>query len=397
MEHCLRRAYRLRRSCAACRPLGLRTGPSSLGATEACRHPAALNEQYAACRPDAGPASIHARHCRLRSSSLPERPSEIVFLVGQAGSLEEARALIARYREADLDAVLAEVEQLLEGASWDGPGAHARQGDGHHVERLAALPDALLPHHGALCLLSGERRLRLPRSAAGRHGSDLRKTGDDSQTTCFELPRVSSSKAMFNIGGCPIPDRASAPAFPTTAYGSPIVWQPTSKHPETLRSSTRSSHFSTARTSSPASTTLFFQPAPAEESGVAVRALRPRLDQCLALTSERGLPLIGTGDWNDGMNRVGEAGRGDSVWLGWFLLRTLDLFAPFAERTRSGTREAMARTRCVGPSSSGAGSLGRRMVSARHLRRRNPSRLGGKRRMPDRFDCPILGRAIRRR
>ncbi len=32
-----------------------------------------------------------------------------------------------------------------------------------------------------------------------------------------------------------------------------------------------------------------------------------------------GLPLIGSGDWNDGMNRVGHEGRGESVWLGWFL------------------------------------------------------------------------------
>jgi cyclic beta-1,2-glucan synthetase len=36
-----------------------------------------------------------------------------------------------------------------------------------------------------------------------------------------------------------------------------------------------------------------------------------------------GLPLIGTGDWNDGMNRVGEHGRGESVWLGWFLIEVL--------------------------------------------------------------------------
>ena len=36
-----------------------------------------------------------------------------------------------------------------------------------------------------------------------------------------------------------------------------------------------------------------------------------------------GLPLIGAGDWNDGMNRVGEGGRGESVWLGWFLIEVL--------------------------------------------------------------------------
>src|SRR3981189_2842502 len=43
-----------------------------------------------------------------------------------------------------------------------------------------------------------------------------------------------------------------------------------------------------------------------------------------------GLPLIGTGDWNDGMNRVGEAGRGESVWLGWFFHAALAAFIPIA-------------------------------------------------------------------
>ena len=42
------------------------------------------------------------------------------------------------------------------------------------------------------------------------------------------------------------------------------------------------------------------------------------LDSSLAIGSH-GLPLFGTGDWNDGMNRVGIQGRGESVWLGWFL------------------------------------------------------------------------------
>ncbi|MFC3814956.1 GH36-type glycosyl hydrolase domain-containing protein [Lysobacter sp. GCM10012299] len=49
-----------------------------------------------------------------------------------------------------------------------------------------------------------------------------------------------------------------------------------------------------------------------------------------SLLGERGLPLIGTGDWNDGMNRVGEAGRGESVWLGFFLFDGLQRFAEVA-------------------------------------------------------------------
>lgn len=45
-----------------------------------------------------------------------------------------------------------------------------------------------------------------------------------------------------------------------------------------------------------------------------------------------GLPLMGSGDWNDGMNRVGSEGRGESVWLAWFLCRVVSDFGPIARR-----------------------------------------------------------------
>ncbi len=45
-----------------------------------------------------------------------------------------------------------------------------------------------------------------------------------------------------------------------------------------------------------------------------------------------GLPLIGSGDWNDGMNLVGHRGRGESVWLGFFLCEALARFAELARR-----------------------------------------------------------------
>ena len=53
------------------------------------------------------------------------------------------------------------------------------------------------------------------------------------------------------------------------------------------------------------------------------------IDRSLRVGSH-GLPLMGTGDWNDGMNRVGHEGRGESVWLGWFLCPIVAGFAPIA-------------------------------------------------------------------
>ncbi|HEY7860703.1 MAG TPA: protein ndvB, partial [Gemmatimonadaceae bacterium] len=57
---------------------------------------------------------------------------------------------------------------------------------------------------------------------------------------------------------------------------------------------------------------------------------------CLAIdrsltSGVHGLPLMGSGDWNDGMNRVGRGGRGESVWLGFFLFAILGDFIPIAE------------------------------------------------------------------
>jgi cyclic beta-1,2-glucan synthetase len=58
----------------------------------------------------------------------------------------------------------------------------------------------------------------------------------------------------------------------------------------------------------------------------AIRAV----EHCASLRSPRGLPLIGTGDWNDGMDRVGIEGKGESIWLGWFLIDTCKLLIPLA-------------------------------------------------------------------
>ncbi|MET3442538.1 cyclic beta-1,2-glucan synthetase [Variovorax paradoxus] len=58
-------------------------------------------------------------------------------------------------------------------------------------------------------------------------------------------------------------------------------------------------------------------------------------------TGMHGLPLMGTGDWNDGMNRVGHEGRGESVWLAWFLCSVVEQFAPIAQAR--GEHERAAR------------------------------------------------------
>jgi cyclic beta-1,2-glucan synthetase len=67
--------------------------------------------------------------------------------------------------------------------------------------------------------------------------------------------------------------------------------------------------------------------------------------ECGLKLGPHGLPLMGTGDWNDGMNKVGAEGKGESVWNGWFMLTTLREFAGLAERRGDGARAAWCRTR----------------------------------------------------
>ena len=58
-----------------------------------------------------------------------------------------------------------------------------------------------------------------------------------------------------------------------------------------------------------------------------------------------GLPLMGTGDWNDGMNKVGAHGQGESVWNGWFFVTVLNAFAEVADRRADEAQAAWCRDR----------------------------------------------------
>ena len=87
----------------------------------------------------------------------------------------------------------------------------------------------------------------------------------------------------------------------------------------------------------------FFQPDISETTATLFEHCARALDQAIVLIGTDGMPLIGTGDWNDGMNRVGEAGKGTSVWLGWLLIATIKAVLPWAD-ARDPTRAALWRT-----------------------------------------------------
>ena len=71
-------------------------------------------------------------------------------------------------------------------------------------------------------------------------------------------------------------------------------------------------------------------PAVSSQSGTIYDHCTRALDRAYQLGAH-GMTLMGTGDWNDGMNRVGSEGKGESVWNSWFLIAALREFLPIAE------------------------------------------------------------------
>ena len=86
----------------------------------------------------------------------------------------------------------------------------------------------------------------------------------------------------------------------------------------------------------------FFVPKSSSQSATLFEHCALALDKSLAVGTH-GLPLIGGGDWNDGMNAVGQGGKGESVWLAWFLHATLSTFADLAQNPDQSYRVSIWR------------------------------------------------------
>ena len=215
------------------------------------------------------------------------------------------------------------------------------------------------------------------------------KPGWHASTSCAPRPG-SSPRATSSTGGIRRRAVACGRGSPTTVSGCPTRSTATWRRPAMSASSTRASRSSKDRRSIPTRWT--------PTSSRNTRRSRPRCSSTVPGPSTvslavgtHGLPLIGSGDWNDGMNRVGHQGRGESVWLGWFLFSVLDCLRA-GSRKRAATPRArpLARPharRCGGPSSATAGTAtGIAAPSSTTARRsgRRPTPSAGSTRSPSR-------------
>ncbi|WP_426990865.1 GH36-type glycosyl hydrolase domain-containing protein [Cupriavidus sp. 30B13] len=265
----------------------------------------------------------------------PGESVEIVALLGQCGSAGEASALVARYRAADLDAVLAAVT-----AHWDSllGAVQVRTPD----RAMDIMLNGWLLYQTLACRIWARSAFY---QASGAYG--FRDQLQDTMALTFASPATTRAHLL----------RAAARQF---AEGDvQHWWLPHSGQGVRTRISDDCVWLAFAAATYIAASgdaavldepvpfldgpvlqagehDAFFQPMAGTVSASLFEHCARGIDRCLALTGAQGLPLIGGGDWNDGMNRVGAAGKGESVWLGWLLARTLALFAPHADARDAG-------------------------------------------------------------
>ncbi len=276
----------------------------------------------------------------------PNGGAEIVFFLGQAATTTEARSLITRYRAADLDAVFSAVTRLWEDVL-----------DVVQVKTPDRSMDILLNHW----LLYQTLACRLwARSgfyqASGAYG--FRDQLQDGMALAVSKPELTrghllrAAARQFAHGDVQHWWLPSSGEGVRTRISDDSLWLPyTAAHYAEVTGDLGVFDEKVPFIEGPALRAgehdAYFRPVVSGESATLFEHCARALDRSLAVGSH-GLPLFGGGDWNDGMNRVGEGGKGESTWLGWFLHAALSAFAPLAENRGERARAAAWRRHADG-------------------------------------------------
>ncbi|OGA93175.1 MAG: hypothetical protein A3G27_01320 [Betaproteobacteria bacterium RIFCSPLOWO2_12_FULL_66_14] len=279
--------------------------------------------------------------CGALQTTVELRPGgtvEILFLLGEAATAADARSLIARYRVADLDAVLREVV-----AYWDDVlgTVQVKTPD----RSMDIMLNRWLLYQTLACRVWARSAFY---QASGAYG--FRDQLQDGMALALSQPAVTREHLL----------RAAARQFvegdvqhwwlPPSGQGirtrisDDRIWlaYATAHYVETTGDVAVLEEpvaFLEGQPLAAGEHDAYFRPMDADETASLFEHCARGLDQSLGV-GEHGLPFIGTGDWNDGMNRVGEKGKGESVWLGWFLHATLAAFAPLAKARGEKARAA---------------------------------------------------------
>ena len=267
--------------------------------------------------------------------------AEIVFFLGDAPDETEARSLITRYRKIDLDAVLSDVRRFWNDIAGT---VQVKTPD----RSMDIMLNGWLTYQTLACRVWARSGFY---QAGGAYGFR------DQLQDCMALATVCPSMTREHLL------RAASRQF--VEGDVQHWWLPHSGQGVRTRISDdrawlayAAAHyikvtgdaavldeavpFLVGEMLKPGESDNFFQPAVADMAGSLYEHCARALDASLAAGCH-GLPLIGGGDWNDGMNRVGEGGKGESVWLGWLLHAALGAFANLADARGDRTRAAKWR------------------------------------------------------
>jgi cyclic beta-1,2-glucan synthetase len=259
----------------------------------------------------------------------PGGTEEIVFFLGEAATGADAQSLLVRYREADLDAVLRAVVGY-----WDDVLGTVQ------VKTPDRSMDIMLNRWMSYQTLACRMWARSAfYQASGAYG--FRDQLQDGMALALSRPALTRQHLLRTAARQFVEGDVQHWWLPPSGQGvrtrvsDDRIWlaHAAAHYVETTGDFAvldEPVQFLEGQALRPGEHDAYFQPATADESASLFEHCARGLDRSLAV-GEHGLPLIGTGDWNDGMNRVGMMGKGESVWLGWFLHATLAAFAPLAE------------------------------------------------------------------
>ncbi|HKR60784.1 MAG TPA: glucoamylase family protein [Pyrinomonadaceae bacterium] len=306
-----------------------------LGRNGSAARPAALRRTHLAGRDGAGLDPCAALQTNIELA--PREARELIFLLGESESKEAAEALITKFNQ---PAIVNEAfEQVL--SYWDGLLGTVE----------VQTPDAALDTMLNRWLLYQTLSCRVwARSAFYQSGGafGFRDQLQDVMALVYSRPAIAREQIVraagrqFKEGDVQHWWHPPTGRGVRTRFSDDLIWLPfvTSFYISITGDVgvlDEVTPFLEMQLLGPEDHELYMQPAVSSETATVFEHCARALDRSLAV-GPHGLPLMGGGDWNDGMNRVGHLGKGESIWVGWFLHTTLTNFAPLCEARQETSR-----------------------------------------------------------